>query len=122
VVVAIFCIQPFIGMHHHRQFIRTTKRTWASLVHLWLGRSLLVMGIVNAGLGLQLADNTTMAKDGICIAIACAVAIIYAGALAGWWTRRKRMIVASSESGGRLSTEEGLGDEVATVESKAISL
>lgn len=51
-------LQPFFGVIHHRRFLRTGKRTrWTSL-HVWYGRLLIVLGIINGGLGLQLAANT----------------------------------------------------------------
>lgn len=32
--------------------------TWTALLHIWYGRILILLGIVNGGLGLRLADNS----------------------------------------------------------------
>jgi hypothetical protein len=57
VIVALFIIQPFIGLAHHLLYKRTGGRTSVSHVHIWLGRSVLICGAINGGLGLQLAAN-----------------------------------------------------------------
>jgi hypothetical protein len=44
---------------HHLQYRKTASRTPVSLIHIWYGRALIVCGIINGGLGLQLAGNST---------------------------------------------------------------
>ncbi|GIK00070.1 hypothetical protein Aspvir_004085 [Aspergillus viridinutans] len=58
VIVVLMLIQPFLGAIHHWRYIR--KKTPSALVpvHVWLGRILIILGMVNGGLGLRLADNT----------------------------------------------------------------
>jgi hypothetical protein len=51
-------LQPFIGLLHHRRFISTQGQSFWTFIHLWYGRVLILLGIVNGGLGLQLAANT----------------------------------------------------------------
>lgn len=51
-------IQPFLGVIHHWIYIRKKTRTALAPVHVWLGRILIILGMVNGGLGLRLADNT----------------------------------------------------------------
>ncbi|KAL4880206.1 hypothetical protein BJY04DRAFT_82004 [Aspergillus karnatakaensis] len=59
VIVVFLLFQPFIGFWHHRQFKKTqTKGVW-SHAHVWVGRIFLLLGIINGGTGLKLADNTT---------------------------------------------------------------
>lgn len=62
VVFALIAFQPALGYVHHRQFKRTQRRTLVSYLHLWNGRVLIVLGIVNGGLGLRVADAPDMAK------------------------------------------------------------
>ncbi|KAK3312690.1 integral membrane protein [Apodospora peruviana] len=55
-VIAVgILLQPFIGYIHHRRYVRTQQRSNWSTIHVWFGRTLLLLGIVNGGLGLQLA-------------------------------------------------------------------
>ncbi|KAK0653133.1 hypothetical protein B0T16DRAFT_444171 [Cercophora newfieldiana] len=58
VVVAALLLQPFFGFIHHRLYLRTQKGSqWATL-HVWYGRVLILLGIINGGLGLQLASGS----------------------------------------------------------------
>jgi len=54
----LFLIQPVIGLIHHRSYLRTQKRGIFGQIHTWYGRALLILGVINGGLGLQLAANT----------------------------------------------------------------
>lgn len=58
VIVILFLLQPFIGLAHHCLYKKTGGRTPVSHIHIWLGRSILICGAVNGGLGLQLAANS----------------------------------------------------------------
>ncbi|RDW70373.1 hypothetical protein BP5796_08770 [Coleophoma crateriformis] len=58
VLVALFLIQPFLGLIHHRAYVRTQSRTAWGYAHAWYGRALIICAIVNGGLGLQLAANS----------------------------------------------------------------
>lgn len=72
-VLAFF--QPILGAIHHYLFKRqqadyrsgkaseTPRRTAPGYVHLWLGRILIVLGIVNGGLGIRLAGQTPLQSD-----------------------------------------------------------
>jgi hypothetical protein len=51
-------LQPFFGFVHHHRYLATQKPgNWTHL-HVWYGRVLILLGIINGGLGLQLANNT----------------------------------------------------------------
>ncbi len=52
-------VQPFLGLVHHRHFVKNQGRGFVSHWHIWWGRLLMVLGIVNGGLGLQLAAAST---------------------------------------------------------------
>ena len=60
-IIALFILQPFIGFIHHYQYKKTGGRTPVSHIHIWYGRIIMCLAIINGGLGLKLADNT---KDG----------------------------------------------------------
>ncbi|KAI0152030.1 putative iron reductase domain protein [Hypoxylon sp. NC0597] len=56
VVVCLMVVQPVLGWLHHKYFMKHQKRGVVSHAHVWYGRALLIMGVVNGGLGLKLAD------------------------------------------------------------------
>ena len=47
VVIALF-VQALLGYKHHRDYKKTGQRTVVSHSHIWLGRALVVLGMVNA--------------------------------------------------------------------------
>jgi hypothetical protein len=49
--------QPLLGFIHHVQFKKHARRTFWSHAHVWLGRVVVTLGIVNGGLGLLLASD-----------------------------------------------------------------
>ncbi|KAF5599189.1 hypothetical protein FPCIR_2585 [Fusarium pseudocircinatum] len=55
VVCGLMVIQPILGGLHHRNFVKHQRLTGISHAHIWYGRALMILGIVNGGLGLQLA-------------------------------------------------------------------
>ncbi|PMD63699.1 iron reductase domain protein, partial [Hyaloscypha bicolor E] len=59
VIICLFLLQPIFGLMHHLQYRKTSSRTPVSFLHIWYGRALIVCGIINGGLGLQLAGNST---------------------------------------------------------------
>jgi hypothetical protein len=58
VLFALLAFQPLLGYLHHVYFKRYNKRTIWSYGHIWFGRIAIILGIVNGGLGLQLAKKT----------------------------------------------------------------
>lgn len=56
VFVALF-FQPILGLVHHLLFKRHQTRTIWSHGHIWLGRLAITLGIINGGLGFQLANR-----------------------------------------------------------------
>ncbi|RYP63916.1 hypothetical protein DL771_009028 [Monosporascus sp. 5C6A] len=55
VILALLFFQPILGLVHHTKFKRLGRRTTWSHLHLWNGRAMVTLGIVNGGLGLRLA-------------------------------------------------------------------
>lgn len=58
--IVAFCLlflQPWLGLLHHFAFKKHSKRVFWSYAHLWIGRFVIALGIVNGGLGLQLSQK-----------------------------------------------------------------
>jgi len=49
---------PALGIIHHKLFKHYQRRTFWSYAHIWLGRTVITLGIINGGLGFLLANNT----------------------------------------------------------------
>ncbi|KAL5435066.1 hypothetical protein PMIN05_007440 [Paraphaeosphaeria minitans] len=58
VLFAVLFIQPVLGLIHHFRYKQVGRRTFWSYGHLWLGRLLIPLGMINGGLGLLLATET----------------------------------------------------------------
>lgn len=58
VVVGCLLLQPITGLLHHRLFKSRGRSNAATFLHVWWGRAIVTLGIINGGLGLQLAGNT----------------------------------------------------------------
>ncbi|KAI1386854.1 CBD9-like protein [Hypoxylon trugodes] len=90
VVVSLMGIQPILGMLHHRYFVKHQTRGLISHAHIWYGRSVIIMGIVNGGLGLKLA--TAANKYIIAYSVVAGVVFVtyIASALFGEFRRHQR--------------------------------
>lgn len=58
VVIGLLLLQPVLGYVHHVIYVKEHKRTSWIAAHIWYGRALLILAVINGGLGLQLSDNT----------------------------------------------------------------
>lgn len=58
VVVGSLLLQPITGLVHHRIIKRTGRPNFATYPHIWWGRTVITIGIINGGLGLGLAGET----------------------------------------------------------------
>lgn len=86
---ALLLVQPALGMIHHAHYQKTSQRTWRASLHSWYGRVLIVVGIIDGGLGLQLAENT-MRSENIVYGVVAGVAFAAWVGVAGWWYYAKR--------------------------------
>ncbi|KAL2824125.1 hypothetical protein BDW59DRAFT_88444 [Aspergillus cavernicola] len=59
VIVVFLLVQPIAGFWHHYRFKKTQSTGIWTHIHIWVGRIFLLLGIINGGTGLKLADNTT---------------------------------------------------------------
>ncbi|CEJ60926.1 hypothetical protein PMG11_09480 [Penicillium brasilianum] len=55
VVSSLTLFQPIMGLLQHRFYRKTRSKGIFAYVHRWFGRTMIVLGIINAGLGFQLA-------------------------------------------------------------------
>lgn len=54
-LLLLLFFQPFLGFVHHSAFKKHNRRVFWSHAHVWLGRFVITLGIINGGLGLQLS-------------------------------------------------------------------
>ncbi|KAI9730043.1 MAG: hypothetical protein M1818_008312 [Claussenomyces sp. TS43310] len=58
VIICLFILQPVLGLTHHRRFENDGRQGVFGHLHVWYGRTLIILAVVNGGLGLILADNS----------------------------------------------------------------
>lgn len=88
-VISLLVFQPILGIIHHNIYKRTHRRTFWAWGHIWFGRCLLILGVINGGLGLQLADNTVKGKIAYGV-IAGVVFLSYVAVLGVSYMRQRR--------------------------------
>ncbi|KAF2728635.1 CBD9-like protein [Polyplosphaeria fusca] len=78
-IVVFVCLffQPIFGFLHHSLFKKYQTRTFWSYAHLWLGRLVITLGIINGGLGFMLADTMGMGSRSGMIAYSVIAGIIW---------------------------------------------
>jgi hypothetical protein len=57
IVFVLLFFQPILGFIHHVQYKKHSRRTIWSYGHLWLGRIVITLGMINGGLGMLLASD-----------------------------------------------------------------
>lgn len=100
VVFAALFFQPILGLIHHSQFKKLRRRQIWSYLHLWNGRILIPLGIINGGLGLHIAGASNEIKTAY---------TAVAGVLGGLWiivailseVRRRRTVTNPSRRSSR---------------------
>lgn len=80
--IVAFCLlflQPWLGLLHHFLFKKYSKRVFWSYAHIWIGRFVIALGIINGGLGLQLSQKLGQyaPSKGAIIGYSVAAGIIY---------------------------------------------
>jgi hypothetical protein len=103
VCVALLFLQPFLGFIHHFAYKKYSRRVFWSYAHIWIGRFVITLGIVNGGLGLQLSQRIGFNPPSQTVIIAYAVVagvmwLLYiASAIYGENKRRKAQYTAVSQ-------------------------
>jgi hypothetical protein len=97
VLLALLSIQPFLGLLHHSSYKKLRRRTLISHLHIWEGRIAIILGMINGGLGIQLAGDV---KTGCEIAYAVGAGVMglvyLATVVFGEVRRRKAMPAGES--------------------------
>lgn len=95
VVFILLFFQPILGCMHHVLFKKYQTRTFWSYAHLWLGRIVITLGIINGGLGFKLADTMGMGSKSGMIAYSVVAALMWsAWAIASIIGERRRKTAA----------------------------
>ena len=55
----VLFFQPILGALHHVGFKNKGRRGLASYLHIWLGRIIITLGMVNGGLGVYISGNVS---------------------------------------------------------------
>lgn len=56
----IIVFQPIMGLLQHRHFKQRGDKSIFAYLHRWIGRGAIVLGIINSGLGFQLAKTNVI--------------------------------------------------------------
>ncbi|RYP87395.1 hypothetical protein DL769_000491 [Monosporascus sp. CRB-8-3] len=101
VIVCLMVLQPIGGYMHHRHYLRHKRRGAISHAHIWYGRALMVMGVVNGGLGIRWASGGEARGSSLMVAytvVAAGMAVTYLGAKGFGVARRRRRRGAADAS------------------------
>lgn len=80
VVASLSVFQPAMGLIQHRHFHKTGDKGMFAYLHRWLGRSMIVLGIINVGLGFQLTGwRDPYAPRGAVISCSVVAGIVVVG-------------------------------------------
>jgi hypothetical protein len=87
VVMACLVVQPVLGLIHHERFRRLQRRQVWSYLHLFNGRIVITLGIVNGAIGLWIARASHRAKVAYLAAAGAMWALWMMVALFAEWKR-----------------------------------
>jgi hypothetical protein len=87
IVTCLVLIQPAMGVLQHRFFRKTGGKGPFAYIHRWFGRLMIILGIINAGLGFKLAQGPRGAIIATSV-VAGVVAVFYIVVIS--WTGRPR--------------------------------
>ena len=80
VLLGTLAFMPFLGVVHHKIYKQVQKRTLWSYGHIFIGRAGIILGMINGGLGLKLANAGRSDKIAYGV-IAGLVGVAYLGAI-----------------------------------------
>ncbi|KAI9659066.1 MAG: hypothetical protein M1821_002026 [Bathelium mastoideum] len=90
ILFVLLFFQPLLGIAHHRFFKILGRRTLWSHAHLWLGRIVITLGMINGGLGLRLAANASRGQEAAYGMVAGLVWTVYVASIVIGEVRRER--------------------------------
>lgn len=97
VLFVVLFSQPVTGLLHHKMFKTHGGRGIFSFLHLGIGRVVILLGLINGGLGLMLADATTGEKTAYAVCAAVVGVMYIAAAVFGEVRMSKRKAAGSAE-------------------------
>ncbi|KHN98343.1 uncharacterized protein MAM_04104 [Metarhizium album ARSEF 1941] len=74
ILACLVSLQPLLGYLHHRHYLKSKQRGIVSHFHIWYGRLLIILGVIDGGLGLQLAGNDYTFVVTYCVLVAVVAA------------------------------------------------
>lgn len=80
IIIGLLLVQGVLGRQHHTTYLKTQKRSWWSYAHIWLGRGVIIAGIVNGGLGLDLPRAEAPKGAIVAYSVVAAVVVVVYGA------------------------------------------
>lgn len=89
IVTCLVLFQPAMGLLQHRFFRKTGGKGPFAYIHRWFGRLMILLGIINAGLGLKIAQGPRGAVIALSI-VAGIVGLFYIGVIS--WIKRPRRL------------------------------
>ncbi|KAG6001457.1 hypothetical protein E4U21_004313 [Claviceps maximensis] len=106
VLCILMSFQPVLGWLHHKHFVTHRQRGPISHTHIWYGRALIILGMVNGGLGLQAAPNAGGLFVAYCVVASVISALYVASTVLVSLKRRAGRAGRGTESAARSSDEE----------------
>ena len=111
ILTGLFLLQPLIGLWHHKLQKADKGNKFLHQGHVWLGRILIILGLVNGGTGLDLAANSPGGEK-VYGALAGIVGILYIGLLGSWYvTGGGRSTKAESSDAEEYGESERAGEQ-----------
>lgn len=90
VLFVVLCLQPIFGVVHHMLFKKQGRRTVWSYLHLYQGRIAILLGMINGGLGIQLAGDASTGARAAYAIITLIMAVLYIACIVIGERRRSR--------------------------------
>lgn len=97
IVIALLGIQPVLGWLHHRHFVAHQKRGIISHLHIWYGRILMALGVINGGLGIKLAGSGLGFKIAYSV-VAAVMFVAYIASIALGMVRKRERVSSAKMS------------------------
>jgi hypothetical protein len=94
-LLVVLFFMPIVGTIHHKMYKQVQKRTFWSYGHIFTGRAGIILGMINGGLGLQLADasRSYIIAYGV---VAGLMGVVYLGAISFGVLKRGRKSTQTS--------------------------
>lgn len=95
IAAALVLFQPAMGLYQHLHYHKTGGKTVFGLIHRWLGRTTIMVGIVNGGLGFMIAGSDSAYVPYVIVAVI--IFLIYISVLGFAWYRSGQQQDAQNE-------------------------